>query len=83
MQNLGLEGFRTQGTFYMLIDISKSGLAPLDFSLRLLEEHGVAVAPGEVFGPGGSGVVRISLANNLESIGGGLEAISTFIKEVQ
>lgn len=83
MQNLGLEGFRTQGTFYMLIDISKSGLAPLDFSLRLLEEHGVAVAPGEVFGPSGSGVVRISLANNLESIGGGLEAISTFIKEVQ
>lgn len=83
MQNLGLEGFRTQGTFYMLIDISKSGLAPLDFSLRLLEEHGVAVAPGEVFGPGGSGVVRISLANNLESIGGGLKAISTFIKEVQ
>ncbi|MDG2427731.1 MAG: aminotransferase class I/II-fold pyridoxal phosphate-dependent enzyme [Acidimicrobiales bacterium] len=83
MLDLGLDGFRTQGTFYMLIDISTSGLAPLDFSLRLLAEHGVAVAPGEVFGPGGSEVVRISLANNLESIGSGLEAISTFIKEVQ
>jgi aspartate/methionine/tyrosine aminotransferase len=81
--DLGLEGFRTQGTFYMLIDISKSGLAPLEFSLRLLEEYGVAVAPGEVFGPGGNEVVRISLANNLESIERGLEAISTFIKEAQ
>jgi aspartate/methionine/tyrosine aminotransferase len=81
--DLGLESFRTQGTFYMLIDISKSGLAPLEFSLRLLEEHGVAVAPGEVFGPGGNEVIRISLANTLESIEHGLEAISTFIKEAQ
>jgi len=36
-----------------------------------------------VFGPGGNEVVRISLANNLESIERGLEAISTFIKEAQ
>ena len=43
---LGLEGFRTQGTFYMLIDIAKSGLAPLDFSLRLLEEGGCRARRG-------------------------------------
>ena len=80
---LGLEGFRTQGTFYMLIDIAKSGLAPLDFSLRLLEEGGVAVAPGEVFGPGGNGVVRISLANDRENIELGLDALSSFIEKAQ
>jgi aspartate/methionine/tyrosine aminotransferase len=80
---LGLEGFRSQGTFYMLIDISKSGLAPLDFALRLLEQHGVAVAPGEVFGPAGHESIRVSLANTAENIGRGLEEISAFIKEVQ
>ena len=80
---LGLEGFRTQGTFYMLIDIAKSGLAPLDFSLRLLEEGGVAVAPGEVFGPGGNEVVRISLANDRENIELGLDALSSFIEKAQ
>ena len=80
---LGLEGFRTQGTFYMLIDIAKSGLAPLDFSLRLLEEGGVAVAPGEVFGPGGNKVVRISLANDRENIELGLDALSSFIEKAQ
>ena len=80
---LGLEGFRTQGTFYMLVDIAKSGLAPLDFSLRLLEEGGVAVAPGEVFGPGGNGVVRISLANDRENIELGLDALSSFIEKAQ
>ena len=81
--DLGLEGFRTQGTFYMLIDIAKSGLAPLDFSLRLLEEGGVAVAPGEVFGPGGNEVVRISLANDRENIELGLDALSSFIEKAQ
>ncbi|MBP59906.1 MAG: aminotransferase class I/II [Planctomycetaceae bacterium] len=80
---LGLEGFRTQGTFYMLVDIAKSGLAPLDFSLRLLEEGGVAVAPGEVFGPGGDEVVRISLANDRENIELGLDALSSFIEKAQ
>tara|TARA_B100000686_G_C16736181_1_gene943724 strand:- start:600 stop:1796 length:1197 start_codon:yes stop_codon:yes gene_type:complete len=80
---LGLEGFRTQGTFYMLIDIAKSGLAPLDFSLRLLEEGGVAVAPGEVFGPGGNEVVRISLANDRKNIELGLDALSSFIEKAQ
>lgn len=80
---LGLEGFRTQGTFYMLVDIARSGLAPLDFSLRLLEEGGVAVAPGEVFGPGGNEVVRISLANDRENIELGLDALSSFIEKAQ
>ena len=80
---LGLEGFRTQGTFYMLVDIAMSGLAPLDFSLRLLEECGVAVAPGEVFGPGGDEVVRISLANDRENIELGLDALSSFIEKTQ
>ena len=80
---LGLEGFRTQGTFYMLIDIANSGLAPLDFSLRLLDEGGVAVAPGEVFGPGGNEVVRISLANDRENIELGLDALSSFIEKAQ
>ena len=80
---LGLEGFRTQGTFYMLIDIAKSGLSPLDFSLRLLEETGVAVAPGEVFGPGGNEVIRISLANDRKNIELGLDALSSFIEKAQ
>jgi aspartate/methionine/tyrosine aminotransferase len=58
----GLRAFRTQGTFYMLVDVSDSGLPSLEFVLRVLEEFGVAVAPGSVFGPAGEGYVRISLA---------------------
>ncbi len=82
LTDLGLSGYRTQGTFYMLIEVSESGLAPIEFSLRLLEEHSVAVAPGEVFGPAGKTVVRISLANDKEKIGHGIEAIAKFISEL-
>ena len=31
------------------------------FALALLERHGIAIAPGSVFGPGGEGHVRIAL----------------------
>ncbi len=79
VQELGLESLRPQGTFYMLVDISRSGLPPLEFALRLLERDGVSVAPGEVFGPGGNRVVRLSFANDEASIGRGLKAIANAI----
>ena len=68
----GLPAFRTQGTFYMVLDVSEAGLAPHEFAMRLLSEWGVAVAPGEVFGPAGRGLVRISLAEEPEVIEEGL-----------
>jgi len=62
LEEAGIPAFRTQGTFYMIVDISSTGLSSLDFTRRALSEWGVAVAPGEVFGPAGEGLVRISLA---------------------
>ena len=71
----GLPAFRTQGTFYMLIDVSSAGLESYEFALRLLSEWGVAVAPGEVFGPAGQGLVRVSLAPELDLLEGGLQRL--------
>ena len=68
----GLPAFRTQGTFYLVADVSEAGLASMDFTLRLLNEWGVAVAPGEVFGPGGKGLVRVSLAEEPDVLDEGL-----------
>jgi aspartate/methionine/tyrosine aminotransferase len=77
---LGLDVFRTAGTFYMLVDVSASGLAPHAFTMRLLEEFRVAVAPGEVFGPGGDGLVRISLAREPDEIAEGMTRIARAIE---
>ena len=77
---LGLDVFRTQGTFYMLVNVAGSRLSSRDFTLRLLDEHRVAVAPGEVFGPGGDGLVRISLAREPDEIAEGLSRIARAIE---
>jgi aminotransferase len=58
------------------VNVSASGLTARDFTMRLLEQECVAVAPGEVFGPGGAGLVRISLAREPEEIAEGLTRIA-------
>ncbi|HWM87491.1 MAG TPA: pyridoxal phosphate-dependent aminotransferase [Kofleriaceae bacterium] len=68
----GLMVARPTGAFYIMGDISATGLSGTDFAKKLLVERGVAVAPGETFGPGGSGMVRVSLAPSRASLEVGL-----------
>jgi aspartate aminotransferase len=75
----GLTAFRPQGTFYMLIDVSASGMSALDFTMKLLREEKVAVAPGEVFGPGGHGFVRVSLAGEIPEIEEGIRRLGKML----
>jgi aspartate/methionine/tyrosine aminotransferase len=77
---LGVDAFRSQGTLYLLLDVSRAGLPSHEFALRLLEELHVAVAPGEVFGPGGRGLVRVSLAREPDEIAEGLTRIARAIE---
>ena len=60
----GLNGIRLappDGAFYAFIGID--GLTDsLDLALRLVHEHGVALAPGIAFGPGGEGYLRLCFA---------------------
>jgi aspartate/methionine/tyrosine aminotransferase len=78
-RRLGLSVSPTDGTFYMLIDISACGQSSRDFTMRLLRDASVAVAPGEVFGPGGNGLVRISLAREPDEIEEGMHRIAATI----
>jgi aspartate aminotransferase len=80
VQEHGLPAFRTQGTFYMIVDVSAAGLTSFDFTLRALSEWGVAVAPGEVFGPAGQGLVRISLAPEPASLEAGIGRLADAVR---
>lgn len=64
----GLNGVRMaapDGAFYAFIGVD--GLQDsLGFALRLVREHGVAVAPGSAFGAGGEGFVRLCFAHRAE-----------------
>lgn len=50
-----------QGGMFLMLDVSASGESGQGFAARLLDEAGVAVMPGESFGMGAAGHVRIAL----------------------
>lgn len=60
----GARGVHThlpEGGMFMFLDIRPTGLTGEQFAWRLLDERGVVVMPGESFGPGGAGHVRVAL----------------------
>ena len=57
-----------EGAFYILADVTPSGLDSMGFARRLLADRGVAVAPGTAFGEVAGGAVRISLASSDEHL---------------
>ena len=50
------------GAFYLMLNISSSGMSGREFASLLLEEYGVATVPGEFFGDEGTEYVRLSFA---------------------
>lgn len=64
-----------QGTFYILLDISKLGMKSLEASSYLLEEFGVAMVPGIAFGEAADDFVRISFATSNEQLSKAIDAL--------
>ena len=58
-----------------------AAMGSLDFSLKLLQEANVAVAPGQAFGEGGDGFVRMALVENEQRLRQAVRNISRFIRE--
>lgn len=50
-----------EGGMFVMLDIRKTGLSGEDFARRLLAEENVVTMPGESFGKGGAGHVRVAL----------------------
>jgi aspartate aminotransferase len=68
------------GAFYLLVDISASGMGSLDFCHELIREHKVAVAPGSTFGEVCADHVRISIASPEENVREGLKRICEMVR---
>lgn len=79
---LGLPTFEPQGAFYAFPQISHLGLSSDEFAERLLREEGVAVVPGEPFGPSGEGYIRACYATSMEKIETALERVGRFVRRI-
>lgn len=51
-----------EGGMFLLVDVRPTGLTGEDFAWRLVGETGVVVMPGESFGAGAAGHVRVALS---------------------
>ena len=57
-----------KGAFYIFINCKSLNIKSADLSAYLLEEAKIALVPGDVFGPGGEGYLRMSFANSYENV---------------
>ena len=69
----GVSCLKPRGAFYVFPNITKTGLTSEEFAELMLNEAGVALAPGPIFGENGEGYVRMCYANSRENIRRGIE----------
>nr|WP_300414810.1 pyridoxal phosphate-dependent aminotransferase [uncultured Bacteroides sp.] len=88
-RNLLVEGIKSislldcscpEATFYLMVDISKTGMKSEQFALELLKRNQVAVVPGITYGKSCDNYVRIAFTLNEEKIKEGLKRIRLFIE---
>lgn len=73
---------KPQGTFYVFVDISKTGMNSSDFSFDLLDKAQVAVVPGITYGEDGDSYVRIALTRNDEEIREAIHRMERYINSL-
>ena len=57
-----------KGAFYIFINCKSLNMKSADLAAWLLENAKIALVPGDVFGPGGEGYLRMSFANSYENV---------------
>ena len=77
----GVGYVRPTGAFYLMADVSPSGMDGTAFARRLVADKGVAVVPGITFGRDSSSYVRVSLAAAPDLLSVGLGRIADAIAE--
>jgi aminotransferase len=78
----GIHVVRPKGAFYLFPGIQETGKTSEQMTRYLLEEAGVAVVPGSVFGKYGGGYLRISYANSYENLEIAMENMHAALKRI-
>ncbi|MGM0604920.1 MAG: pyridoxal phosphate-dependent aminotransferase [Halobacteriota archaeon] len=74
---MGLDCFEARGAFYAFPEPGGDDEA---FAEELLEEQGVAVVPGSVFGSGGEGHLRVSYATGMRDLKAAMDRMEAFVR---
>ncbi len=85
IENLeGIKGLRVptpEGAFYVLMDITETGMDDMTFAKRALDEARVHLIPGSLMEEG-NGLVRISYATSIENIDEGCSRLKKWLNNL-
>ena len=79
----GLSCLKPKGAFYIFINCKALGMKSAELADYLLENAKIALVPGDVFGPGGEGYLRMSFANSYENIVEGCKCLSEAVASLR
>ncbi len=82
LNKIGMTVERPEGAFYIFPSIEKTKLTSEEFAIGLLEKQRVAVIPGDVFGQGGEGRVRICYAIDFGMLKESVARMGKFMKSL-
>ena len=74
----GVKAPEPEGAFYILADITGTGMSDIEFADRALAEARVQLIPGSLM-EGGEGLVRLSYATSLENIREGIDRLGEWL----
>lgn len=78
----GLSCIKPAATFYLYVNIEKTGLNCLDFAYQLLQKERVAVVPGITYGDNYGNYVRIAYTMKTEVLAQAVERIKRFVESI-
>lgn len=79
----GISCLCPKGAFYIFINCKQLGKTSAELSQYFLEQAKVALVPGDVFGPGGEGYLRMSFAASYESIVEGCKRLKAAVEQMR
>lgn len=71
-----------EATFYMMVDISKTGMSSIDFCYALLRGAHVAAVPGVTYGQCCKDYIRIAFTLDIKKIKEGVRRITEFVNSL-
>ncbi|MEL6957561.1 MAG: pyridoxal phosphate-dependent aminotransferase [Pseudomonadota bacterium] len=70
-----------QGAMYAMLDIRATGMSGQAFADALLDQHHIAVMPGESFGEAGAGHIRVAMTIDDATFEGAVATLLDFAKD--
>lgn len=73
---------KPKGTFYMFVNIEKTGLNSEEFAEKLLKEKHVAVVPGKAYGDNYDGYIRIAFTKPIDILANAANKMKEFVNQL-